>query len=212
MMPPSLYLVRHGGTAWSISGRHTGRTDVPLTPVGEDEARRLARRVEGVQFSNVLTSPSQRARRTCELAGLAGQAEIDPEVVEWDYGAYEGRRSADILEERPGWNLFRDGCPDGETPPQVSERADRLIGRLRSMAGSVALFSHSHFGRVLAVRWIGLPLVEGQHLRLDTASISVLDWDPHHPEVPVIGTWNTTGAGAGSSPGESPGVPVDPDA
>lgn len=130
MTAVQLYLVRHGGTAWSISGQHTGRSDIPLTPGGEDEARRLAPRLVDVGFSHVLTSPSQRARRTCELAGLIRQAETEPDLAEWDYGAYDGRRSVDIRKERPDWNLFRDGCPGGETPAQVSERADQLNERL----------------------------------------------------------------------------------
>ena len=180
--PLWLYLIRHGGTAWSISGQHTGRTDIPLTPGGENEATRLKHRLDNIGFAHVLTSPSRRARRTCELVGLEGAAEIDPDLAEWDYGEYEGRRSVDILAERPGWNVFRDGCPGGETPPQVSDRADRLIARLRALDGAVALFSHGHFGSVLAARWIGLPVIEAQHLLLDTASLSVLGNHPHHPD------------------------------
>ena len=199
MTAVQLHLVRHGGTTWSVSGRHTGRSDIPLTPEGEEEARSLAHRLEDSRFAHVLTSPSRRARRTCELAGLAHRAEIEPDLAEWDYGAYEGRRSVDIRIERPGWNIFRDGCPGGETPAQVSDRADRLIVRLRSLDGAVALFSHGQFGRVLAARWIGLALVEAQHLQLDTASLSVLGSDPRHPEVPVIASWNTTGDRVGGS-------------
>ncbi len=187
-----LYLIRHGGTAWSISGQHTGRTDIPLTPLGENEARRLARRLRGIAFTHVLTSPSQRARRTCELAGVEPKAEIEPDLAEWDYGDYEGRRSVDIRKEQPDWDVFRDGCPHGEMPAQISDRADRLIAHLRSLDGNVALFSHGQFGCVLAARWIGLPVIEAQHFQLGTASLSVLGNDPHHPEVPVIALWNTT--------------------
>lgn len=200
-MPLWLYLIRHGGTAWSISGQHTGRTDIPLTPRGESEATRLKHRLDNIGFAHVLTSPSRRARRTCELVDLERAAEIDPDLAEWDYGQYEGRRSVDIRAERPGWNVFRDGCPGGETPAQVSERADRLIVRLRSLDGTVALFSHGQFGSVLAARWIGLPLIEAQHLRLDTASLSILGSDPHHPEVPIIASWNTTGEETVGPPG-----------
>jgi broad specificity phosphatase PhoE len=183
-MPLWLYLIRHGGTAWSISGQHTGRTDIPLTPRGESEATRLKHRLDNIGFAHVLTSPSRRARRTCELVDLERAAEIDPDLAEWDYGQYEGRRSVDIRAERPGWNVFRDGCPGGETPAQVSDRADRLIVRLRSLDGTVALFSHGQFGSVLAARWIGLPLIEAQHLRLDTASLSILGSDPPPPRCP----------------------------
>lgn len=204
-MPLQLYLIRHGGTAWSISGQHTGRTDIPLTPEGESEATRLKHRLDLIGFAHVLTSPSQRARRTCVLVGLEGVAEIDADLAEWDYGEYEGRRSADIRADRPGWNVFRDGCPGGETPPQVSDRADRLIARLRSLDGGVALFSHGQFGSVLGARWIGLPLIEAQHLRLDTASLSVLGSDPHHPEVPIIASWNTTGDERVGPPGMTRG-------
>lgn len=188
--PTRLYLVRHGETEWSHSGRHTGRTDIPLTADGEDEALQLARHLRGIPFAHVLTSPRQRARQTCELVGLASVAEIVPDLAEWDYGDYEGQRSVDIYKKRADWNLFRDGCPHGEMPAQVSGRADRLIAHLRAMEGNVALFSHGHFLCVLAARWIGLPLVEAQHFSLGTASLSILGHDPHHPEVPVIALWN----------------------
>jgi probable phosphoglycerate mutase len=190
-MPLQLSLVRHGGTAWSVSGQHTGRSDIPLTPQGEAEARRLAPRLQAIAFTHVLTSPSQRARRTCDLAGVESTAEIDPDLAEWAYGDYEGRSSADIQAERPGWDVFRDGCPHGESPAQIAARADRLIARLRVLDGNVALFSHGQFGAVLAARWIGLAVIEAQHLRLDTASLSILGYDPHHSEVAVIAMWNT---------------------
>jgi probable phosphoglycerate mutase len=194
-MLPRIYLIRHGETEWSLSGQHTGRTDIPLTAPGEDGARELGQRLRDIQFARVLTSPRQRARRTCELAGLGSAAEIEPDLAEWDYGDYEGQRSANILQARPDWNLFRDGCPRGETPAQISDRADRLIARLRVLEGNVALFSHGHFGRVLAARWIGLPVSEAQRFLLDTASLSILGYEPNHVESPVIALWNA-GSGA----------------
>lgn len=189
-MPLRLYLVRHGETEWSLSGQHTGRTDIPLTERGEDGARELGQRLRDIPFARVLTSPRQRARRTCELAGLGPMAEIEPDLAEWNYGDYEGQRTADILQARPGWNIFRDGCPRGETPAQISERADSVLAPLRVLDVNVALFSHGHFGRVLAARWIGLPVIEGQHFLLGTASLSILGHELSHPEVPVIALWN----------------------
>ena len=187
---PRLYLIRHGETEWSLSGQHTGLTDLPLTARGEERARGLALRFQGIPFACVLTSPRQRARRTCELAGLGQEAEIEPDLAEWDYGRYEGQRTVDIHKERPDWNLFRDGCPCGEMPAQVSARADRLLSRLRALEGNVALFSHGHFGAVLAARWIGLPVIEGQHFPLGAASLSILSYEPSHPGMPVIALWN----------------------
>lgn len=188
---PCFYLVRHGGTEWTLSGRHTGRTDIPLTAVGEDEARQWSETLSRIPFSRVLTSPRQRARQTCDLVGLATTAEIEPDLAEWDYGDYEGLRSVDIIAARPGWNLYRDGCPNGEDPAQVSARADRLIVRLRAMDGNIALFSHGQFGAVLGARWIGLPVMDAQHLLLGTASLSILGNDPRHHGVPVIMRWNS---------------------
>ena len=187
--PPRATLVRHGETEWSQSGRHTGRTEVSLTARGEDGARALAPHIEGVAFSRVLTSPRLRAQRTCALAGLKN-AEVEPDLAEWDYGDYEGLRSSEISAMRPGWNIFADGCPGGEAPADVGARADRLIARLRETGGDVVLFSHGHFGRVLAARWIGSPVIEGQHLALSVASISVLGCDPSHPETAAITLWN----------------------
>jgi probable phosphoglycerate mutase len=189
-MPPRIYLIRHGETEWSLSGQHTSRTDIPLTACGEDGARELGSHLRDIPFTRVLTSPRQRARRTCELAGLGSMAEIEPDLAEWDYGDYEGKRSADILPTRPDWNLFRDGCPRGETPAQISDRADRLIVRLRVLDGNVALFSHGHFGRVLAARWIGLPVSEAQRFLLDTASLNILGYEHNLAESPVIALWN----------------------
>ena len=186
-----LYLIRHGETEWSLSGQHTGRTDIPLTARGEGEARELGQRLRGVSLSRVFTSPRRRARQTCALAGLHPTAEIEPDLAEWDYGDYEGQRSVDILTKRPDWNLFRDGCPGGESPTQVSDRADRLVARLRSIQGEIAIFSHGHFGRVLGARWIGLLVGQAQGLLLSTASISVLDYEQDRPDRPVIAIWNT---------------------
>jgi probable phosphoglycerate mutase len=189
-LPLKLYVVRHGETEWSLSGQHTGRTDIPLTAHGEDQARALAERLGHIEFSYVLTSPRQRARRTCELAGLGTTAETEPDLAEWDYGDCEGQLTADIRKRRPGWNVFRDGCPGGETPEAVCGRADRLITHLCTMDGNVALFSHGEFASVLAARWIGLPVIEAQHFLLDPASLSILGYNPSHPEVPVIALWN----------------------
>ena len=197
----SLYLIRHGQTEWSLSGQHTGRTDIPLTAQGEDEARALNPWLTRIQFARVLTSPRQRARRTCALVGLAPQAEVEPDLAEWDYGDYEGMLSSDIRIKRPGWNVFRDGCPGGEMPEQVSARADRLIATLDTMDGNVALFSHGEFGLALTVRWIGLPVTEGQHFLLGTASLSILSYNPAHPEVRVIALWNATPAFLASGDG-----------
>ncbi len=185
-----LYFIRHGETEWSLSSQHTGSTEIPLTPRGEDEARELGYHLKGIPFSQVLTSPRLRARRTCELAGLGVLAEREPDLAEWDYGDYEGRTSVDIQKEREGWNLFEDGCPHGEMPGQVTTRVDRLIALLLQCEGNIALFSHGQIGCVFAARWIELPLVEAQHFTLGTASLSILSHDLHHPEVPVIALWN----------------------
>ena len=204
-----LYLIRHGETEWSLSGRHTGRTDIALTRNGEGEARELGKRLLDIPFAHVLSSPLRRALQTCELAGLDQVPEMEPDLAEWDYGDYEGRRSADIRIQRPDWNVYRDGCPGGEIPEQVSARADRLLARLRRLEGNIALFTHGQIGSALAARWIGLALGEAQHLALGTASLSILALDPHHPGVPVISLWNelprkiarhsgTTGLPAGS--------------
>ena len=186
----TLYLIRHGETAWSSTGRHTGRTDVPLTRQGEQEARTLGDGLRDVRFSRVFTSPRLRARRTCELVGLEPAAEIEPNLVEWNYGDYEGQRSEDIREGRPDWNLFRDGCPQGESPADVSGRADRLIARFRTLEGNVAIFTHGHFGRVLGARWIGLAVRQAQHFLLSTASLSVLGYEHNATDEPAIVLWN----------------------
>ena len=191
-MPLRLYLIRHGETEWTISGRHTGHTDIALTAHGEDEARELAPCVRDIRFVHVLISPRARARRTCELLGLGDVAKIEPDLGEWDYGDYEGLRSADIRERRPSWNLFRDGSPHGESPAQVSNRADGVIARLRGLNGNVALFSHGHFGRALGARWIGLSVEQAQHLLLSTASLSVLCYEHDRTDQPVIALWNSS--------------------
>jgi broad specificity phosphatase PhoE len=185
----TLYLIRHGETEWSLSGRHTGSTDIPLTARGESAARQLAPYLDKITFPRIMSSPRSRAYRTCELAGL-GTPEIDVDLSEWDYGAYEGKRTAEILSERPGWDLWKDGCPGGEMPEDVARRADRVIAFMRTLRGNVALFSHGHFGCALAARWAGLEIVEGRHFALDPASISTLGYVPRHPDTPAILLWN----------------------
>jgi broad specificity phosphatase PhoE len=186
---PIVYLARHGETAWTLSGQYTGLTDLPLTKRGEHNARRLAERLRGVTFAKVFTSPLQRARRTCELAGFGFVAEVDRDLVEWNYGDYEGRHSADVHSERPDWQLFRDGCPGGESPSQVGERADRAIKRVREIAGNVLLFSSGHFLRVFAARWLGLEPRAGRLLLLSTASLSALSYE-HNLSQPAIRLWD----------------------
>ncbi len=187
---PIIYVARHGETAWSLSGQHTGLTDLPLTHQGEINAKRLAKRLKGLVFAQVFTSPLQRASKTCELSGFGDSAIVDHDLVEWDYGDYEGRTSAEILKERPDWELFRDGCPGGETPDQVSQRADRVVEKLRSVAGNLLVFSSGHFIRVLAARWTGLDVdVPGRHFMLTTASLSAFGYE-HLLTRPVIRLWN----------------------
>jgi broad specificity phosphatase PhoE len=188
---PVIYLARHGETAWSLSGQHTGRTDLPLTERGERNARSLGERLRGLQFAKVYTSPLQRAVRTCELAGFGAAAEIDSDLVEWDYGQYEGHRTAEIHAERPDWQLFRDGCPGGESPDQIGARADRIVGRLRAIKGDVLVFSSGHFLRVFAARWLGLDAAGGRYLLLSTASLSALGYE-HNLTEPAIRLWNET--------------------
>lgn len=187
---PFVYLARHGETEWSRAGRHTGRTDLPLTPAGEAAARTLADRLRGVTFARVFTSPLERARRSCELAGFT--AEADPDLLEWDYGRYEGRTTADIKAESPGWDLFTQGAPGGETPAGVAARADRVVARARAAAGPVLLFSSGHYLRVLAARWCGLDVTFARYLLLDTASVSVLGYAHNHPDEPAVKRWNWT--------------------
>jgi broad specificity phosphatase PhoE len=186
-----IYLARHGETAWSLSGQHTGLTDLPLTERGECNARRLGERLKGLEFARVFTSPLQRASRTCELAGFGPRAEIDRDLVEWSYGDYEGLRTADIHAKRPDWEPFRDGFPGGESLDQIGVRADRVVNRVRSVDGAVLLFSSAHFLRVLAARWLGLNPQGARYFLLSTASLSTLTYE-HNPSQPVIGLWNDT--------------------
>ena len=170
-----LYLIRHGETAWSITGQHTGSTDIPLTPDGEAAVRALGPRLREVVFTRVLSSPARRAQRTCELAGFGSKPDIEPDLAEWNYGDFEGQRTADIQLKQAGWNIWRDGCPHGESPTDVAQRADRLLVRLHSLHGNVILFTHGQFGSALAARWIGLA-------------------EPGHPRVAAIALWNATAA------------------
>lgn len=195
LMSLRIYLIRHGETEWSVSGQHTGLTDIPLTSNGETAARCLGLRLQHLSFAHVVSSPLIRARRTCELASLHGTVEIEPSLVEWDYGDFEGKTTDEIRRLRPDWNLFRDGSPGGETPQQVSDRADRLVTWIRALDGNVALFSHGHFGRVLGAKWIGLSIAQSQHLTLDTASLSVLGYEHDRIEEPVIALWNSRTTG-----------------
>ena len=188
---PVIYLARHGETAWSLSGQHTGLTDLPLTERGERNARQLGERLKGLAFAKVFTSPLQRAGRTCELAGFGAAAETDRDLVEWNYGQYEGRRTSEIRMERPDWQLFRDGCPGGESPDQVGARADRVVGRVRAVQGDVLFFSSGHFLRVLAARWLGREPGAGRYFLLSTASLSALGYE-HNRSHPVIRLWNDT--------------------
>ena len=188
---PVIYLARHGETAWSLTGQHTGLTDLPLTERGEQNARALGERLMGLNFGKVFTSPLQRAARTCEMAGFGAVAEVDRDLVEWDYGQYEGRRTAEIHAKRPDWQLFRDGCPGGESPQQVAERADRVVNRVRSVPGDVLLFSSGHFLRMLAARWVGIEISRAIALMLSTASLSALGYE-NRIDQPAIRLWNET--------------------
>jgi len=188
---PIVNLARHGETAWSLTGQHTGLTDLPLTERGERNARSLGERLKGMTFAAVFTSPLIRASRTCELAGFGKQAKVNRGLVEWDYGQYEGRRTVDIHKERPDWQLFRDGCPGGESPEQVGARADSIISQVREIDGDVLLFSSGHFLRVLTARWLGLEPAAGRFFLLSTASLSALGYE-HNRSDPVIRLWNDT--------------------
>jgi probable phosphoglycerate mutase len=209
---PEIVLVRHGETEWSRAGRHTGRTDLPLTPAGRRQAELLAGRLAGRSFARVLASPLRRALDTCRLAGLDGAVEVRGEIVEWDYGAYEGRTTADIRAERPGWSLWRDGAPAGETAAEVGARVDPVVAELRSAGRDAAVFAHGHVLRVAAARWLGLPAAEGRLFALATATLSVLGWER---ETPVVVGWNQS-CGAepqeGSPAGREPGGRGEPHA
>lgn len=191
MSLPEVYLARHGETAWSLTGQHTGLTDLPLTARGERNAGRLAARLQGLMFGSVFSSPLQRAVRTCQLAGFGDRVTLDRDLSEWNYGAYEGRRSVEIQHDRPTWQLFLDGCPEGESPSDVGRRADRVITRVRGAGQNTLIFSSGHFLRVLAARWLGLAPAAGQYLFLDTASLSVLGYE-HTLSRPVIRLWDET--------------------
>jgi broad specificity phosphatase PhoE len=188
---PIIYLARHGETAWTLSGQHTGLTDLPLTEQGERNARNLGARLRGLTFRQVLASPLQRAIRTCELAGFPEVYEIDSDLLEWNYGQYEGRLTKDIHAERPEWQLFNDGCPGGETPGEVGVRADRIIARVRAIRGDVLIFSSGHFLRLLAARWLGLEPAGGRYFLLSTASLSALSYE-HTLAQPAIRLWDDT--------------------
>jgi len=191
MPHPVIYLARHGETEWSLSGQHTGRTDIPLTANGEAQALRLGERLRQLSVKQVFTSPLQRAARTCHLAGFGDGAEIVPDLMEWDYGHYEGVRTAEIHRDRPGWQLFRDGCPGGESPEAVGARADSVIARVRAVGSDVLIFSSGHFLRVFAARWLGLHPGAGTHFVLSTASLSALGYE-HDLSEPVIRLWDDT--------------------
>lgn len=188
---PKLFLVRHGETAWSKSGQHTGRSDIPLTPAGEALAEPLGRRLAEIPFDQVLSSPLQRARRTAELAGFTPT--LDADLMEWDYGDYEGRRTAEIRQTRPDWELFRDGCPGGESVAEMTARVDRVITRLQTLTGTILLFAHGHFLRSLAARWVREPLPFARALLLSTGSVSTLYYDHHTQDEPAILLWNDVG-------------------
>lgn len=188
---PVIYLARHGETAWSLTGQHTGLTDLPLTPTGESNAGKLGDALKSVTFARVFSSPLRRAWRTCELAGFRSTAEMIHDLVEWDYGDYEGRRTVEIHKERPDWQLFRDGCPGGESPLQVAARADHVVDLVRSVSGNVLLFSSGHFLRMLAARWTGMDTIGAKSLMLSTASLSVLGYENRLAQ-PAIRLWNDT--------------------
>ena len=187
MKSQQVYLIRHGETEWSLSGRHTGITDIPLTENGRRVARRLKPLLIKQTFTTVLTSPLERARETCELAGFGRCAEIESDLMEWNYGDYEGLTSKEIRDKVPGWLVFRDGCPGGESPEQIRTRVDRLLSRVRAVPGHVILFSHGHILRVLAARWVGLPVLAGSRLLLDTGTLNILGY---YQEIPALKTWN----------------------
>jgi probable phosphoglycerate mutase len=183
-------LARHGDTAWTDSHRHTGRTDIPLSADGEEHARRLSQVLPPVDYSHVFTSPLQRAKRTCELAGYGDVAEIDPDLLEWDYGRYEGKLTTDVVKERPGWELFRDGCPGGESPNDVAARADRFIRKVQDLGGEVLAFSSGHIIRMIAARWLGLSPELGRCFFCRPGSVGELGFEHDNREQPIIRLWN----------------------
>lgn len=190
---PRLFLIRHGNTDWAEAHRFTGRTDLPLNARGEENARGLASRLAKIKFSRVFVSPLQRARRTCELAGLSSAAQIDPDLIEWDYGEVDGKYSEEIHRQNPGWDLFRDGAPGGESPEDVAKRADGFIARARQSSGDVAAFTSGHIGRMIGARWIGLAPQGGGSLLFSTAAVCILSYE-HDLLHPVIDRWNDAGS------------------
>jgi broad specificity phosphatase PhoE len=190
--PLKIFYVRHGETEWSLSGQHTGTTDIPLTAKGEDDARALAPWMRNYHFDHVYTSPRQRARRTCELAGLGETVTVEPDLSEWNYGEYEGIRTVDIRKQRPDWDIWTQGCPGGESPSDITARVDRLLGRLKAQGGNVALFAHGHIGLSLGTRWCELELTHGRVFTLRPASLSILGHEARAPDAPVILLWNAT--------------------
>jgi broad specificity phosphatase PhoE len=187
---PKLYLARHGDTAWTDSHQHTGRTDLPLNERGEEHARQLGELLRGFSFARVFTSPLQRASTTCELAGFRAGAEVDRDLIEWDYGRFEGKLTSDVQKEQPGWELYRDGCPDGESPGDVAVRADRFLARVYGSNGDVLAFSSGHIIRMIAARWLGLPPADGRFFFCDPASVGVLGFEHNSREQPVLRLWN----------------------
>jgi len=190
---PRLFLTRHGDTAWTDSRQHTGRTDLPLNERGEERARQIGERLQRFSFIRVFTSPLQRASKTCELAGFGAVAQVDPDLLEWDYGRFEGKLTRDVVKERPGWELYRDGCPDGESPEDVAARADHFIARVRGIDGDVLAFSSGHIIRMIAARWLGVPPAAGRFFFCRPASVGVLGFEHHSREEPIIGLWNYVG-------------------
>jgi broad specificity phosphatase PhoE len=187
---PRLFLARHGDTAWTDSRQHTGRTDLPLNERGEERARLIGERLQRFSFARVFTSPLQRASKTCALAGFGKVAQVDPDLVEWDYGIFEGKLTRDILRDKPGWEMFREGCPGGESPQDVAVRADRFIAQVRGIEGDVLAFSSAHIIRMIAARWLGLPAGAGRFFFCRPASIGVLAFEHNNPDEPIIGLWN----------------------
>jgi len=187
---PKLFLARHGDTAWTDSRQRTGRTDIPLNEAGEERARQLGVRLQRFSFACVFASPLQRASKTCELAGFGAMARVDPDLVEWDYGRFEGMVLKQVLKEQPGWELYRDGCPDGESPEEVAARADRFIARAREIEGDVLAFSSGHIIRMIAARWLGLPPDNGRFFYCRPASVGVLGYEHKNRDEPIVGLWN----------------------
>ena len=189
---PKVYLARHGETEWSLSGQHTGTTDIPLTPNGEVQARQLGERIADLKFDRVWSSPRVRATRTAEIAGLGSQVEIIPDLAEWNYGEYEGLTTDQIQARAPGWLIYRDGCPGGESVEAITERVDRFLGRLRALPGTSILISHGHMTRLLALRWLGLPVIHGKYLKIGTAALGIVGYDGDRTK-PVLELWNEQG-------------------